>query len=651
MIRNGMPDIDDDDFGFFQRRILALSGIHLSSVKKDLVRSRLVARLTSLGLPTIKHYRQYLGTLPANDAEWQLLINQITTNKTDFFREPAHFKFLLEKFLPHWTSRNPDGRLRVWSAACSTGEEPYTLAMVLHRYFQDENRFEILASDIDTEVLEKARNGVYPITRLNEIPFEYHATGFVKGKGDVQKWFKIKNNLQARIKFTRINLLELDGNEAGRFDLIFCRNVFIYFQQETIQTIIGGFHRALNPSGAMILGHSESLSVDVKRWKPYGSSIYLKEGQGSKPLTGSSWKVPSPTPLTQGKRKKTVLIVDSLPSIQDALATACQQHSGFEIVKTVGESSRVEGAIAQVKPDVIVYDIKMPRHGGVDVLDQVLSRHLIPVVVLSMPGKEESQQVLRALEMGAVDSVPKPSADEIRTTASAWAERIYEAASIKVHRRRAMGSVPALSKSTMQTVRQRTPFIVIGASTGGVQALTAVLTQLPKEIPPILIVQHMPPVFSASFSDRLDSLCPFTVREAKDEDLVQENQVLIAPGAKHMTVVMSKQGYRVQIADGAPVNRHRPSVDMLFNSAAHHFGNRAIGVLLTGMGVDGAAGLKRLKDQGARTIVQDEASSAVFGMPKEAIRLGAADIISSLDQIPGALLRLIRETGVKRQAV
>lgn len=639
---SGMPDIDDDDFGFFQRRILALSGIHLSSVKKDLVRSRLVARLTDLGLPSIKHYRQYLGTLPSNDEEWQLLINQITTNKTDFFREPAHFKFLLERFLPNWKPRDSSGRLRVWSAACSTGEEPYTLAMVLNRFFQDASRFEILASDIDTEVLEKASNGVYPLTRMNEIPFEYHAASVVKGKGEVQNWFKIRSHLQQRIRFDRINLLEVDADAIGPFDLVFCRNVFIYFQHETIQNIIGSFHKTLQPSGAMILGHSESLNVDAKRWKPYGSSIYLKEGAGSKSLPAQPKKAEAISLTRPQDRRKKVLIVEGLPNFREALASACGQHPRLEVLPPLSESHKVEGAIAQQRPDVIIFDMKLSRHAGVEILEQILGRHMIPVVVLSAAGREDSQQVLRALEMGAVDSISKPTTDDIQKEAGSWGDRIWEAAGIKVHRRRVNASQPAAAKSSLHTVSARTPFIVIGASTGGVQALTAVLTQLPKDIPPILIVQHMPPVFSASFSDRLNNLCPFTVREAKDGDLVQENQVLIAPGAKHMVVIMSKQGYRVQVADGAPVNRHKPSVDMLFNSAAHFFGNRGIGILLTGMGADGAAGLKKMKDQGARTIVQDEASSAVFGMPKEAIRLGAADVVCSLDQVPVALQRMIQ---------
>ncbi|MDQ3231939.1 MAG: chemotaxis-specific protein-glutamate methyltransferase CheB [Pseudobdellovibrionaceae bacterium] len=672
MTLSGMPDIDDDDFSFFQRRILALSGIHLSSVKKDLVRARLISRLSDLGLPTIKAYRQYLGTLASHDDEWQLLINQITTNKTDFFREPAHFKFLLDTFLPKWDRLQPNGRLRVWSAACSTGEEPYTLAMVLNRYFQDESRFEILASDIDTEVLEKASNGVYPVSRLPEIPFEYHAGAFVKGKGDVQKWFKIKKNLQARIKFARINLLEVNPDEFQRFDIVFCRNVFIYFQPETIQQIIGSFNRALNPGGALILGHSESLNVDHKRWKPHGSSIYYKEASSKTeslapakpaPLVRSvattpvvaTMPVSAARPMTAvaptagyGLKKK-VLVVDPSAAVQKILMEIFNSHPRLEVVATVGEASRIESAIAQHRPHVITYDVKMPRHAGQDVLQKILSQHLIPVVVISAASKEESQQVLGALENGAVDSLQKPSLDEIRTLGSVWAERILEAASIKVHKHRVSGAAPPRAKSLRQTVRQLSPFVIMGASTGGVQALTEVLTQMPNEIPPILIVQHIPPVFSASFADRLNSLCPFTVKEAVDGDLVQENQVLIAPGGKHMEVISSKHGYRVQVADGAPVNRHKPAVDILFASAAHHFGTRAIGILLTGMGMDGAAGLKKMKDHGARTIVQDEASSAVFGMPKEAIRLGAADIVSPLDQVHVALLRLIKETGLLRK--
>lgn len=645
-----MPEIEDDDFSFFQKRILALSGIHLSGVKRDLVRARLIARLDALGFSTIKDYRNYLGRLASHDSEWQQLVNQITTNKTDFFREPAHFKYLLENFLPAWEARSRGARLRVWSAACSTGEEPYTLAMVLQRFFRDENRFEILASDIDTDVLEKASNGVYPMSRLVEIPFDYHSSGIVKGKGEVQKWFKIRSSLQSRVRFARVNLLELDQANLGAFDIILCRNVFIYFQVETIQEIIASFHKALNPHGALILGHSESLNVDHKRWKPYGSSIYLKDGKNPAGIP-MAVGLPSSRSAKPLLKKSKVLILDGSLAFQKALRDVFQDHARLEVVSNSSEISPVDEMVRVLKPDLILFDLRLQKSGGSSgILERLLQHHGIPVVVTSAAGKEDSPEVLKAFEMGAIDSLQKPSSlEDLQGLKAAWTERLLEASLVKVRKRRFQGSVTSRPKTAAQIVRHVTPFIVIGASTGGVQALTEVLTQLPDEIPPILIVQHMPPTFSAAFAERLNTLCSFAVKEASDGDLVQENQVLIAPGARHMEVISSQQGYKVSVKDGDPVNRHKPSVDVLFHSAARHFGGRAIGILLTGMGVDGAAGLKRLKEQGARTIVQDEASSTVFGMPKEAIRLGAADTIASLEQIPGTLLRLVRSPNHKKK--
>nr|WP_281181117.1 chemotaxis-specific protein-glutamate methyltransferase CheB [Oligoflexus tunisiensis] len=644
-----MPDIDDDDFSFFQRRILSLSGIHLSSMKKDLVRARLIARLTDLGLPTIKAYRQYLGTLSSHDSEWQQLINQITTNKTDFFREPAHFKFLLETFLPKWNARNPGGKLRVWSAACSTGEEPYTLAMVLNRYFHDDSRFEILASDIDTEVLEKAKNGVYPINRLPEIPFEYHASGFVKGKGDVQKWFKIKNNLQARIKFTRINLVELEQDDVGHFDLIFCRNVFIYFKPETIQEIIGSFNRALNSYGALILGHSESLNVDQKRWKPFGSSIYFKESAGLKSTGTKSEKITVTAPKLVNQKKK-VLIVDDSLTIRQLLSTALAQSDRLQVVAAIGDPRDVESAILRFRPDVITLDLKMPHLDGCQLLEQILPKFSIPVVIISAVSREEGPLVLQALELGAVDYIQKPTLQDLKTSASTLVDIVSQAADAHVHRQKKhVQADRTLKKRSVSLIIGKQVIVAIGSSTGGIQALTEILTQMPDSIPPILIVQHIPQAFSRAFAERLNTLCAFHVKEAEDGDLVYNDQVLIAPGGLHMELESSPKGFRVKLQDGPAVNRHKPSVDVLFESVARLLGSQAIGIILTGMGQDGAKGLKAMKDTGALTIAQDEATSAVYGMPREAVRLRAVDHVLPLDKIPQSLLRFLQDKkGPKR---
>jgi two-component system chemotaxis response regulator CheB len=264
--------------------------------------------------------------------------------------------------------------------------------------------------------------------------------------------------------------------------------------------------------------------------------------------------------------------------------------------------------------------------------------------------REEGPLVLRALELGAVDYIQKPTLQDLKSTASGLIEIVCQAAEAQVQRqRKPLLPERNVKKRAVSLSQGRQMMVAIGSSTGGVQALTEVLTQLPDSIPPILIVQHIPSAFSRPFAERLNTLCAFHIKEAEDGDPVYNDQVLIAPGGRHMELESSVKGYRVRLSDTPAVNRHKPSVDVLFESVARLLGPQAIGVLLTGMGQDGAKGLKRMKDAGAVTVAQDEASCAVYGMPREAVRLSAVDHILPLDKIPQSIVRLLKEhKGLKR---
>lgn len=652
MVYQGLPELADDDFAFFQKKILILSGIHLTPGKKDLLRARLTSRLAVLELPDIHAYRCYLAKLPGHDKEWQRLVNQITTNKTDFFREPAHFKFLMEGFLPAWTQKNPRAKLRVWSAACSTGEEPYTLAMVLFHYFKDKSRFEILASDIDTKVLAHAENGVYPRQRAHEIPQLYQDSSIIPGRGEVSAWFKVKPALQETVSFARVNLIEADFQRHGKFDLIFCRNVFIYFQMETIEKILGGFAKSLNPEGHLFLGHSESLRMDPDTWLTLGPSVYSTKSSKSRhaaasPTSSAAKPVTSATATAAAREvsgKKKVLLA-AQANLKRSMSQALESHPQLTLCPSSGsqfQEKDFEEALRREKPDVIALDLASVKRVNAE---NILIKHAIPLLVVGSVEADAAEGVMQILEMGAVDYVRLIEASDYQNLG----EQVLAAARSKVRRGRQKQAQPRASKLAVSG-QQKWPTIAIGASTGGVQALTEILTQLPPAIPPILIVQHIPAKFSKTFAERLNGLCPFVVREAVDGDLILDGQVLIAPGAHHMHIQPSSRGYEIRITEGPPVNRHRPSVDVLFESVAKHLGSRAIGALLTGMGNDGAKGLKMMRDKGAWTVAQDEATSAVFGMPKEAIRLGGASEIASLDQMPQLLMRLVNKASELKRA-
>jgi two-component system chemotaxis response regulator CheB len=294
----------------------------------------------------------------------------------------------------------------------------------------------------------------------------------------------------------------------------------------------------------------------------------------------------------------------------------------------------------------------MPRMDGLTFLEQIMAQHPIPVVICSSLAEAGAQSTLRALECGAVDIIAKPrfgTKQFLEDSRILICEAVKAAAGVRVRpfapSRAVQPKLTAdaiLSGATRAMLETTEKVVVIGASTGGTEALKMLLEGLPPDAPGIAIVQHMPEMFTRAFANRLDSFCHITVKEAEPNDTVLRGRALIAPGNHHMLLKRSGARYFVDIKEGPLVCRHRPSVDVLFRSAARYAGKNAVGVLLTGMGDDGARGMLEMKQAGAATIAQDEATSLVFGMPKEAIKLGAADKILPLEEVGGALLGLAR---------
>lgn len=268
-------ELRDLDFEFFRELILSLAGITLSNEKRQLVQSRLRLHVYKLGFDNFTDYKKYLRSLPKNDLEYQTFINLLTTNKTDFFREIEHFDYLVKIFIPEWLKKNSN-ELKIWTCATSTGEEPYSLSMLLNYYLPKDKTYSIFATDIDTKVLHKAQNGVYPLSRLKEIPLNYHSNSISKGTGDVSKWFMVKDEIRNHIKFEQHNLIETGSIPKAHFDLIFCRNVFIYFNSNTIETVVNSLYQAAYKNSLLFIGHSESLNGLRTKWKAVAPSIYGK---------------------------------------------------------------------------------------------------------------------------------------------------------------------------------------------------------------------------------------------------------------------------------------------------------------------------------------------------------------------------------------
>lgn len=334
-----------------------------------------------------------------------------------------------------------------------------------------------------------------------------------------------------------------------------------------------------------------------------------------------------------------VLVVDDSALVRKVLTTELSRHEDIEVVGSAVDPYSARDKIVHLNPDVVTLDLEMPRMDGLSFLAKLMQYKPLPVVVVSSLTPERNETALKALELGAVEVLSKPSphstTDEMHR---ALVRAIRAASKVKFSNLVPGAAQPAAPVPELKFLTTH-KILAIGASTGGTVALEAVLTRMPANTPGTVIVQHMPEGFTASFAQRLDTLCEMEVREAKDMDFVVPGCALIAPGNKHMILQRSGGNYIVRIKDGPPVHHQRPAVDILFETVAQNAGRNAVGVILTGMGADGAKGLLDIRNSGGHTIAQDEKSCLVFGMPKEAIKLGAAQEIVPLQLVPETVMK------------
>lgn len=337
-----------------------------------------------------------------------------------------------------------------------------------------------------------------------------------------------------------------------------------------------------------------------------------------------------------------VLIVDDSALVRKILSQELSKDPEIEVVGTAPDPYIARDKIVFLKPHVLILDVEMPRMDGLTFLGKLMKHYPMPVIIVSSLGQKGGEVALRALELGAIDVLAKPGPSySIGDMSIQLKEKIKAAQGISVKN---LKKTEKINSSRLQEVRATfkttNKVIAIGASTGGTEAIKDILLSLPAHTPPILIVQHMPQYFTKSFADRLNSICKMEVKEAENNELVTPGKTLIAPGNKHMVLKRSGAVYKVEIRYGPMVYHQRPSVEILFESVAKEAGPNAVGVILTGMGRDGANGLLQMKEAGAYTIAQDEKTSIVFGMPKEAIEIGGATKVESLERIPKALMQL-----------
>jgi len=355
-------------------------------------------------------------------------------------------------------------------------------------------------------------------------------------------------------------------------------------------------------------------------------------------------------------KKIRVLVVDDSALVRSLLAGILNRQSDMECVGAANDPLVAREMIRELNPDVITLDIEMPKMDGIEFLSRLMRLRPMPVLMISTLTERGAEVTMKALELGAVDFVAKPRmgvTDGLNELAGQIVEKVRIAASAKIKRAPAAVQTAAGASAESNLTRpvasmsgrvSTEKMVFIGASTGGTEAIKDVLVPLPADFPAIVITQHMPPGFTTSFAARLNSLCQIAVREASHGERLLPGHAYIAPGGKHFRIDRSGANYVAVVEDGDPVNRHRPSVEVLFRSGAKVVGRNAYAIMLTGMGNDGAKAMREMKDAGSYNFVQDEASSVVFGMPKEAIAHGAADEVLPLKEIALALVKKINTT-------
>lgn len=350
-------------------------------------------------------------------------------------------------------------------------------------------------------------------------------------------------------------------------------------------------------------------------------------------------------------KKIRVLVIDDSALVRQILTQGLNRDPAIEVVGAAADPYAARDKIVKLKPDVLTLDVEMPRMDGIEFLRRLMPQYPLPVVMVSSLTQKGQQTTIEALEAGAVDFVSKPTANvskSLETMIRTLSEKIKVASRANVSR----------WKKDRDTLRREAPtihrehlanstdkVIAIGASTGGTEAIKKVITHFPSDMPGVVIVQHMPPGFTRMFADRLNELCAMEVKEAASGDRIRPGLILVAPGGKHLRVKRSGGIYQILCQEGEKVNGHCPSVDVMMESVAKEVGPNALGVMLTGMGADGARGMLEMRMAGARNIAQDEQSSVVFGMPKVAYEKGGAERLVSLDQIASTIFNLLGELG------
>ncbi|KAB8040898.1 chemotaxis-specific protein-glutamate methyltransferase CheB [Silvanigrella paludirubra] len=620
---------NDDIYIKIIKDIQNIIQVELNNEKILLATEKIKLRVNILNFIKIEDYYDYY--CQNKDFEIKNLISILTNHTTEFFREPEHFDFLADEIFPEFIKNNKP--IRIWSAAASIGKEVYSLAICyleacysLGLKYDSIPPIEILGTDLDAISIEKCENGIYLISDIEkEMGKVLIQKYFDYGTDEFKKFVRIKDSVHKLCKFKVHNLL-LNSEDIGKFNIILIRNIIIYYKRKEVKNIILKLKNNLENNGYLILGHSESLNgIDVP-FTHLKNSIYSLNSEPSEDLTR-------------------VFVIDDTLTIRDFLRKNLTKKEGFLVVGEAENPIEAMEKLSQLEqqPHAIILDLNMPKMNGIEYLEHLKNKPHPPIVIMSSVGFDEADNGIKCLELGAFDYIEKPNG--IHST-----KEILNIKNTIMQARKSSKDYNLKNRQVSKTIYSnnlpkkisKPDLIAIGSSTGGVEALQTILSQLNKNSPPIVIVQHIPEYFSLALANRLNELCNLKVYEGKNKQILEPNCVYLAPGGKQMRIIEEKNNLILEVNDSEKMNMHKPSIDYMFYSLANLKNQVNIcALILTGMGNDGANGLKELYNKNAFTIAQDEDTCVVFGMPKEAIALGGVHQVAALNEIPNIIKRIL----------
>ncbi|WP_141734874.1 chemotaxis protein CheB [Oligoflexus tunisiensis] len=578
--------------------------------------------LRRMRLHGVDDLREYLALARDSEPEFAELVSALTIHTTSWFREAPHFERLREIARKHAElMRDQPSRtvFRVLSAACSSGEEAYTVGMVLEPLRELHPHFEYMIEgwDIDPVSLDKAVRAVYDRTAMQQIPAEYQRH-LRPGRGHTEHLFTLNKNIRQRCQFQKVSLEAVPTQQDRRFHVVFCRNVLIYFTRDQVEKIVHQLLRLLLPQGTLFLGHSEGIDAKIFGLKSFGNATYQLDRtiEPRNPAQGSA-----------SRPRPRILIIDDSPIAKMALRRAFESKD----CEVAGVTSLIEASslLRKSKFDQAVIDLTLTaRDHNHWVEDQRRKGALASVVVIGSNSGSEALLALGALEHGAQDFVDKR---RIISTPDAVVDQLI--ALLNKAQSQPTRNSPAREISGRPVLRLP-KLILIGASTGGTEALLRLLKDMPRPCPPVLVVQHIANTFAKSFAERLAQVSGLQLGQPVSGHEVLPGHLYMAWDDYHIGLKMRGGSLQLDTSTAPPQHSVRPAVDFLFQSALHlKDPEHVMAIILTGMGKDGARGLLQLKKAGAMTMTQDEASSVVYGMPGEAMALGASSFSGTPEQL------------------